>query len=143
MWDRVKATIIYLRKSGLRVDGVGWQAHVDVGWEKVPGNVEAFRELIRWAHNNKLSFHVTENNVWLKGDKKDYQAQAVTFGVIMKILLEERHGGEVTWNVWNLSDADQWSKTKHWDGCLFYEDFDAKPAYYAIQKALIEGAQKK
>jgi GH35 family endo-1,4-beta-xylanase len=140
MWEKVKRTILYLRRQGLRVDGLGWQAHVNVGWEKEPGNVEMFRSLIQWAHANKLSFHVTENNVWLKGKKKDYQAQAKTFAVILKILLEERKNGEVTWNVWNISDADQWSKTKHWEGCLFYDDFDAKPAYYAIQKVLLEEA---
>jgi len=142
MWEKVKATVVYLKKSGLRVDGLGWQAHVDVGWEKEPGNVDAFRRLIRWTHAQGMEFHVTENNVWLKGKKKDYQAQAATFGAILRILLEERHSGVVTWNVWNLSDADQWRETKRWDGCLFYDDFDAKPAYYALQKELIRGAKK-
>ena len=143
MWEKVKATVLYLRKSGLRVDGLGWQAHVDVGWEKEPGNEAYLRSLIRWCHEHKLEFHITENNVWLKGKKKDYMAQAATFGAILRILLEERKDRVVSWNVWNISDADQWSKTKHWEGCLFYEDFEAKPAYYAIQKELIKGGKKK
>lgn len=79
----------------------------------------------------------------MKGKKKDYRAQAATFGAIMRIMLEERKEGVVTWNIWNLSDADQWAKTKDWEGCLFYDDFDAKPAYYAIQKELITGGRKK
>ncbi len=141
MWEKVKATVMYLKKSGLRVDGLGWQAHVDVGWEKEPGNVETFRKLIRWTHRHGMSFHVTENNVWMKG-KKDYRAQAKTFRAILRILLEERKSGVVTWNVWNLSDGDQWRKNKHLEGCLFYDDFDAKPAYYAIQKELIRSAKK-
>lgn len=142
MWKKVKATILYLRKAGLRVDGIGWQAHVDVGWEKQPGNPEALRELIRWAHTHDLSFHITENNVWMKGEKKDLGAQAATFAAILRILLEERHNGEVTWNTWNISDADQWSKTKHWKGCLFSKNYRAKPAYYAIQKTLLQASKK-
>ena len=28
MWERVKETIMYLKDKGLRVDGIGWQAHL-------------------------------------------------------------------------------------------------------------------
>ncbi|MCP5537078.1 MAG: endo-1,4-beta-xylanase [Akkermansiaceae bacterium] len=141
MWDKVKALVPYLRKHGLRVDGIGWQAHVNVGWEREPGNERRLRELIDWAHANKLSFHVTENNVWLRKDKKDYEAQANTFAAILSILLEKRHTGVVTWNVWNISDGDQWVKTKAWNGCILYDDFKPKPAYYAIQRTLLEAAK--
>ncbi len=142
MWEKVKRTILYLRKKGVRVDGLGWQAHIDVGWENKRWNKERFRKLIQWAHQHDLSFHVTENNVWLKGKKKDYHAQAKTFATILRILLEERHNGTVTWNVWNLSDADQWQATRDYNGCLFFDDFSPKPAYYAIKQTLIEQAKK-
>ncbi|NWK54805.1 endo-1,4-beta-xylanase [Verrucomicrobiaceae bacterium N1E253] len=140
MWEKVKSTVLYLRKQGLRVDGIGWQAHVDVGWEKQPGNVEALHELIRWSHANGLSFHVTENNVWLKKDK-DYQAQAATFGAILRILLEHRASGVVTWNVWNLSDGEAWIRNRAYEGCLFDDQFAAKPAYYSIQRELLQAAK--
>jgi GH35 family endo-1,4-beta-xylanase len=136
MWDKVKATVRYLRNQGLRVDGLGWQAHIDVGWELEGNNLQRLSELIDWSHANGLSFHITENNVWLKREK-DYTAQADTFAAIVRTLLSKRHTGVVTWNVWNLSDADQWSRTRDWNGCLLYEDFSAKPAYYAIQKELM------
>lgn len=141
MWEKVKATVLYLREQGLRVDGIGWQAHVDVGWEKQPGNVEYLNHLIRWAHSKQLSFHVTENNVWLKKEK-DYQAQAKTFASIVKVLLAHRKTGEVGWNVWNLSDADQWVRTRAWHGCLFDADFKPKPAFYAIQKELSQAVSE-
>lgn len=136
MWDKVKALVPYLREQGLRVDGIGWQAHIDVGWEKVAGNMESFRELVSWAHTNKLSFHVTENNVWLK-KKKDYESQAKTFAAILGVLLEKRNTGVVSWNVWNISDGDSWTKVKQWDGCILFENFNPKPAYYALQKKLL------
>ena len=30
MWEKVKETIIYLKKQGYRVDGLGWQAHLTI-----------------------------------------------------------------------------------------------------------------
>lgn len=70
--------------------------------------------LIDWAHANRLSFHITENNVWLRNDKKDYHAQAQTFEAMLRLLLKKRNGGVVTWNVWNLSDRDSWKKRGNW-----------------------------
>lgn len=136
MWDTVKAAILYLRDQGLRVDGVGWQAHVDVGWEKIPGNVDKLHALLRWAHDHALAFHVTEQTVWLKNEK-DYAAQAATFAAILGALLQHRHTGQVTWNTWNLGDGDAWARTRAYDGCLFAADYAPKPAYYAIQQVLL------
>lgn len=83
----------------------------------------------------ELSFHITESNVWLKREK-GYEAQAKTFGAIVKALLKKRHMGVVTWNVWNLSDGDSSVKMKQFDSCLFYLGYRAKPAYYVIQDLL-------
>jgi endo-1,4-beta-xylanase len=134
-WARIKKTIKYLRDQGLRVDGIGWQAHVSLGWEQGRGKLEWLDALIAWAHANKLSFHITENNVFMKR-KKDEDAQAKTFAAIMRVLLKHRRGGEVSWNVWNFSDADQWVQTSKYDGCIFARDYRPKPAYYALQKLL-------
>ncbi|MCP4858179.1 MAG: endo-1,4-beta-xylanase [Fuerstiella sp.] len=142
MWDKIKATILYLRAAGLRVDGLGWQAHIDVGWENKSDNLRHLGQLIDWAHANDLTFHITENNVWLKDKEKDYDAQARTFGAIVKTLVEKSTTGVVTWNVWNISDGDSWSQMAAYKGCILYDDFSAKPAYYAIQKTLMEGGGK-
>ncbi|CAA6678862.1 MULTISPECIES: endo-1,4-beta-xylanase [unclassified Lentimonas] len=140
-WGKVCGLVYYLREQGLRVDGIGWQAHVDVGWEKEPGNLERLEKLIAWAHANELSFHVTENNVWLK-KKKDYEAQAETFGAILRVLLSKRHSGVVTWNVWNLSDADAYVKREAYDGSIFDREYAPKPAYYTLQRELLQAAQE-
>ena len=135
MWAKVKALVRYLRAKGLRVDGIGWQGYVDVGWEKKKGNMKRLRALIDWAHENKLSFHVTEMNVWLKG-RKDFNAQAETFTAVMRALLARRGRGVVTWNVWGISDRYAWLREKNWEPCLFDRQYKAKPAYYALQKLL-------
>jgi len=137
MWARVKAAIGYLREQGLRVDVVGWHAHVDVGWEQVPGNLDKLHDLIRWAHANALAFHVPEQTVWLK-QAKDYDAQAATYAAIVGALLQHRGAGQVTWNTWNLGDGDPWARTRPYEGCLFAADYAPKPAYYAIQRVLLQ-----
>lgn len=135
-WDKVKATVKYLRELGLRVDGIGWQAHVDVGWEKAAGNLTKLRALIRWAHDNELEFHVTENNVFLRrGHEGEYDAQAATFAAIVRVLLEERGSGVVTWNLWNVRDNE--CMRKEFAACMFFVDYRPKPGYYALQ-ALLE-----
>ena len=88
-----------------------------------------------WAHTNKLEFHVTENNVWLKKDK-DWKDQAATFKVIVQVLLEKRDSGVVTWNLWHIRDSECWRP--NWSGCMFFEDYTPKPAYFALQELLAE-----
>jgi endo-1,4-beta-xylanase len=87
-WNLIKQTVLYLKDLGLRVDGIGWQAHVDVGWESV-STLNALRNLIDWAHSNDLEFHVTEASVWLDGNtQEDFEEQAVTYRAIVDVLLE-------------------------------------------------------
>ena len=133
MWDKVKSLVKYLRRQGLRVDGIGWQGHVDTGFEKNGDNLKKLGELIDWAHTNDLSFHVTEANAWLK-EGEEYQEQAKTFAAILKVLLERRSTGQIGWNTWNISDGKCWRP--QWKGCLFFGGYKPKPAYYAIQKLL-------
>ena len=136
MWLTVKDLVFYLREQGLRVDGIGWQAHVDTGFEKDPYNIERLHELIDWAHSNELSFHVTEMNAWLDPISKDYEAQGETFAAILEALLEHRLNGEISWNVWNITDGLAWIKNRDKEGTLFDANGDAKPAYYAVQEVL-------
>jgi GH35 family endo-1,4-beta-xylanase len=136
MWLTIKDLVFYLREQGLRVDGIGWQAHIDTGFEKDTYNMQRLHELIDWAHSNELSFHITEMNAWVKGENKDYEAQAETFGAILEALLEHRLNGEVTWNVWNITDGLAWIENRDKEGTLFDAKAEAKPAYYAIQEAL-------
>ena len=134
-WDLIKETIQYLRDSSLRVDGIGWQAHVDVGWEKIEGQQDALRDLIDWAHANDLDFHITECNVWVDSNgPESFKAQAETFKTIVDIVVEKSANGLVTWNTWNIDDKNAWRDERY--PTLFDENYEAKPAYYAIQMAL-------
>ena len=134
-WNLIKKTVISLRDNGLRVDGIGWQSHIAAGWELIPGQTDELRELIDWAHQNNLEFHITEQTVGIDNtSKSELEKQAATYREIIEILLEKSSGGTVGWNTWQIDDAN---------GCCgedFVAPFDieyvAKPAYYAIQEAL-------
>jgi len=137
-WELIKETISYLRAKGLRVDGIGWQAHVDNGWATTD-NLNKLKNLIDWAHSNSLEFHITEASVWLKnGNSQELlEEQAATYRAIVNVLLEKRTTGKVGWNIWHIDDSDDsdtWNKK--WYPSLFDADYVAKPAYYAIQEEL-------
>ncbi len=139
-WDKVKALVQYLRDNGLRVDGIGYQGHVRAGWEfesndSGVNNLVALGDLIDWAHENNLEFHMTENNVFLQGaDIGNWQKQAATFRAITEVLLSKTESGIVTWDVWMIRDCDGNAAPK--TPVLFRCDGSAKPAYYAVQEVL-------
>ncbi len=136
-WERMKELVKYLRANGRRVDGVGWQAHIDCGWEKIEGNLERLDNFIAWCHSNSLEFHITEMNVWiLDGDVSKESEQAKTYGAVMSTMLRHVDTGVVGLNFWNVRDED----TKNYDqmGCLWRNDGTARPGYDAIKMALIE-----
>ncbi|MBI2923059.1 MAG: endo-1,4-beta-xylanase [Planctomycetes bacterium] len=134
-WKLVKETVAYLQERKLRVDAVGWQAHVDAGWD-TPQNLAKLGELIDWAHERKLEFHVTEASVWLKKGQaeEDLAAQARTYRAVLKALLDRRKTGVVAWNTWHVTDARGWHV--EWLPSLFDANYRAKPAYFAVQAEL-------
>jgi len=134
-WELIQRTVAYLRGLGLRVDGIGWQAHVDAGVD-TPENLDGLRALIDWAHGNGLEFHVTEASVWLKhgNTPEERERQAATYANTLGVLLEKRATGRVAWNTWHIADLGTW----HWEWfpALFDARYSAKPAYYAVQAVL-------
>ena len=142
-WNRVRNTVMYLKKKNVRIDGIGWQGHIDTGFEKDPANMKQLNELITWTHANDLEFHVTENTVWVNegGSDQILFAQAETFRAIVRTLLEHSGNGVVTWNAWQMRDTDP--KRGDLMATLFDKDGEAKPAYYAVQQELLNFQQKR
>jgi len=135
-WNLIKDTIQYLRRRGLRVDGIGWQAHINAGWD-TPYNLNKLSELIKWAHSNDLEFHITEASAFIDDNTDSkLKAQAQTYRNTVAVLLEERRNGRVGWNTWHISDAHGWRKEEY--PSLFDERYAPKPAYYAVQAELAE-----
>lgn len=134
-WEKMKKLVAYLRENNLRVDGLGWQAHIDLGWEKTAGNQEYLAEIIQWCHANDLEFHITEFNVYLKGDNAGkLEEQAETFSSVVKTVLDNRAGGLVGVNFWGIRASE--SGNADFDGCLWDEKWKPKPAYFSIKKLI-------
>lgn len=137
VWARMKKLVEYLRGKGRRVDGIGWQAHIDTGWEKQPGNLERLDKFISWCHENKLEFHITEMNVWIKDrDASREAAQAETFARVIDTVLKHRKEGVVGVSFWNVRDED--TANPEWMGCLWRNDGTERPAYHRIKEVLVE-----
>ena len=142
VWDKMKSLVNYLREiKERRIDGLGWQAHIDLGWEKIPGNLERLDSFIKWCHQNGLEFHITEMNVWNKelGKNKETE-QAETYTAVLKILLDNVENGIVGLNFWNVRDED--TANSDWRGCLWDNSGKARLAYHKIKETLIENIIK-
>ncbi len=140
MWEKVKKTILYLKEKGYRVDGLGWQAHLKVHSRVVddPKKLEYLAELIDWAHANDLDFHITEFDYHLKtGDNtpENYRKQAEAYSKILKIVLEKRKSGVVSFNIWGIVDS---ADGKNHHRFLYDEEMNPKPAYFAIKNTLLK-----
>ncbi|QZT37897.1 endo-1,4-beta-xylanase [Halosquirtibacter xylanolyticus] len=134
VWNRMKKLVLFLRTRGFRVDGIGWQAHIDCGWEKSQDNISHLQEVIRWCHTNGLEFHITEFNVWLKNKTYSYQDQANTFAKVVKVVSNESKNGPVRINFWHMRKGETAKET--FDGTPFFDNFTPKPAYYRMRKVL-------
>jgi len=139
VWEKMKKLVEYLRDNNLRVDGLGWQAHIDLGWELEEGNLKRLSAFIDWCHQNDLEFHITEFNVWLRsGDELKYEEQANTFYEIVKLLASKEKTGIVGINFWHIRGVETANSDR--DGCPWDESYNPKIAYYKIKQALIDAA---
>lgn len=148
-WNRIKDLVLFLRERGLRVDGIGWQAHIhvaptpkyrtviDTDWTTDSVNLERLGDLIDWAHTHDLAFHITECNILdAKDSPYDGDRYADIIGGILRTLLERRANGEVTWNLWTLMDRPHWKQDRLMMYGLWDEFGNPQPAFHAVEALL-------
>ncbi len=146
-WEKVKNTVLYLRSKGLKVDAIGWQAHIPYGFEKLPGNMEKLNNLIDWCYQNKLEFHVTELDVKMGKDmnpgifKEKATEIADTYGAVTEALLKKIGKGAVGINCWALKHRFRNSEGSF--AGLFDNELNPTPAYYRIKELLLKNAPLK
>jgi len=143
-WDKIKKTILHLRSKGLRVDAVGWQAHIPYGFEKVDGNMKRLNELIDWCYENDLEFHVTEIDIKMgksvNGINFPEKAEEVadTYGAITEAMVKKIGKGAVTINCWAMKHRRR--KTEGSFAGLFDDDLKPTPAYFRVKEVLLANA---
>lgn len=140
VWEKMKKLVYYLRNDKhRRVDAIGWQAHIELGWEKKPGNLEHLSAFIDWCHQNKLEFHITEMNVWLKeGNEGKFKEQADTYGTIFDLLFSKTKTGVIGLNFWNVMDKDV--PFPQYTGTLWNDKGEARPGFTRLKESLIKNA---
>ena len=145
-WDKIKWTILALREKGVQIDGVGWQAHVSVGWEKDKAQVQALHDLIAWCHANDLDFLITELDVTVSTGNNNTKidenalsttrnAQAATIGAITEIMLQNVGKGAHSINTWRMEDRFGGGKTF---ASIFNKETNPNPAYKTVKELLIK-----
>ncbi|MDG1732983.1 MAG: endo-1,4-beta-xylanase [Thalassotalea sp.] len=148
----VKELVLYLRFRGLRVDALGWQAHIKKEFaDFAKANSKALQTLdglIKWSHSLNIEFHVTEKNIHQPKNKiYDQQDIAAVYSNIMQTLLQNRKTGVVGWNLWNIKDDPDFStrsisrNTKRLS--LFDVNLKANMSYESIRQLLLDEAKSK
>jgi len=144
MWDKLKKTILYLRSKGYRVDGIGWQAHILLSpttkalAEDTDEELKKLSELIDWAHQNNLEFHVTELDYFIKDISKlteGLKKQAECYQKLINVLQEKTKTGVVTLNLWDMGVRTKKGKEGAFQS-IYDSKFQPTPAYNVIKKAL-------
>ena len=90
-----KKTILYLKSKGLRVNGLGWQAHLRSNQPLAndSSQLKFLGELVDWAHKNDLDFHVTEIDYRIEDKTNSNEAlekQAQAYSNILAVLLSKK-----------------------------------------------------
>jgi GH35 family endo-1,4-beta-xylanase len=144
MWDRVKQTILYIRSKGFRVDGIGWQGHIllsqttkDIA-ENTDRELKKLEDLIDWAHQNKLEFHITELDYFVEDRTKlnvEYEKQALIYEKILDILTQKSQNGVVTLNLWDLGVRNKQGRKGQFQS-IYNSDLKPTPAYYVVKNAM-------
>ena len=132
---------------GIPIHGVGLQTHLTVG-DTEPGNwlrQSILRQNMERIVALGLEVQITEMEVRHDGpgDEEIFSRQAADYQRVLEVCLDIE--GCTAFIVWGVSDRFTW--IRDWDGgnaeakpLLFTDDYEAKPAYYAIANTLASRA---
>ena len=125
-----KTTAIYdmameLKEKGL-IDGIGMQSHLDVGFP----TASTYRKAIDKFASTGLDIQVTELDITTSDTSEaGLEKQAQMYSDIFDIYTEYADSISAV-VIWGVTDDQSWRAAKV--PLLFDENFQAKPAYYAI-----------
>lgn len=139
MWDKVKETILYLKNKGLRIDGLGWQAHLrdNVILSLNKEQFDYLLSLIDWAHENDLDFHVTELDYFVEDKSNlnnDLLNQKMIYSRIINLLEEKSKNGLVTLNFWDM--GERYKKGKGYFQSIYSKELKPNPSYELLNNIL-------
>ncbi|SNR78238.1 Endo-1,4-beta-xylanase, GH35 family [Lutibacter agarilyticus] len=143
LWDKLKKTVLYIRSKGHRVDGIGWQGHINYFNKNVNGilvdpeeTVQKLSDLIDWAHANNLEFHITEIDYQVRDNKNfilEVNRQALAYKRIVEVLESKTATGVVTLNLWDMTDRLHPDKGTFIS--IYDENLKPRPSHKVIKAA--------
>jgi endo-1,4-beta-xylanase len=142
--DFMFAFVTQLKAEGVPIYGVGFQMHLDTDLRRGKGNTlktdeEYFRSLAEnFSRFSKLGLElwITEMDVKIDPNKDlegELERQAMIYGRVMEIALSTPNFRGLKY--WGIMDRKVWGPIAE-RPYLFDENGRAKPAFYAVQKAL-------
>jgi endo-1,4-beta-xylanase len=139
-WSGNKADALYdlvkkLKASGVPIDGVGFQMHIDLSWP----TVSDFSATIKRFTDLGLEVHITELDVRLSENPTAFEleSQKNRYHDVVAACLANPKVTAIM--VWGITDKYSWipgTFTGKGAALPFDNNFNAKPAYYGIQAAL-------
>ncbi|KAF9875462.1 NADPH-dependent d-xylose reductase [Colletotrichum karsti] len=130
-----------LKAAGVRIDGVGFQGHFEVG--KTPSTQGLSKVFARFADMG-VEVALTELDVRhgkLPADDAAVRQQATDYANVVKACVDTKACVGVV--VWQFSDKNSWIPSTfqgQGDACLFDRDFNPKPAYESVKAVLMLAA---
>jgi endo-1,4-beta-xylanase len=130
--------VLSLQQNGIPIDGIGFQMHIDlysIDYASFAHNLQRFADL-------GLALFVTEMDVRLQLPATDQElsAQASVYANIMGAVLNQP--ACLGFETWGFTDKYSWipgSFPGYGAALIFDENYQPKPAYYALLAELLTG----
>ena len=139
MWEKIMETIMYIKSKGLRVDAIGWQAHLRTS-SLSNKDLEYLDYLMEWAHKNNLEFHITELNLWVKEENPNLDSvqniQAELYEKIINKMISKKNNGVVALNFWGMKDRKGGHKLNRNILSIYDQSLNPNPAFNRIKRTL-------
>jgi endo-1,4-beta-xylanase len=135
--DGIFALLVQLISQSVPIHGVGFEMHTGVGWSPSPKDVA---DNIQRLGELGLQVHITEMDVRIPTPSvsEDLYRQGQIFGDLFSACLSQTNCSAFV--TWGLTDAVSWIPYYYpgWGSALLLdENYQPKPAYYAIQQCLL------
>lgn len=116
-----------LLSSSVPIDGIGFQMHLDTGFNDIASVKERFAAFAALG----LDIYITELDVSMLDGDSD-QDQARIYGEVADACLAEPACKAL--QIWGITDRYSWRKPN--DPLIFDRNYQPKPAYFALQDSL-------
>ncbi|MFW6061841.1 MAG: endo-1,4-beta-xylanase [Planctomycetota bacterium] len=135
--DRAYRLVRDLLDDGVPIHGIGLQGHIKL--EEAPGP-ESVAENIARFNDLGLTVHLTEVDVWIKGEpsEEDLQRPAEVYRDLLQVAVEAKDCPAFV--TWGLSDKYSWvpkfTGGEYGAALPLDENYHPKPAYHALCELL-------